>query len=63
MAHIFCARHPMWLAFKGTSRAKFCHSYNVRNLHDNGIQGLFSQSIRGAETGHFGLISENFDPF
>ena len=27
------------------------------------IQGLFSQSICGAETGHCGLISENFDPF
>ena len=26
-------------------------------------QGLFSQSIRGAETGHFGPISENVDPF
>ncbi len=25
-------------------------------------QGLFSKSIRGAETGHFWLISENFDP-
>ena len=24
---------------------------------------LFSRSIRGAETGHFGLISENFDFF
>ncbi len=29
----------------------------------NIYQGLFSQSIRGAETGHFGLISENSDPF
>ena len=27
------------------------------------IQGLFSKSILGAETGHFGLISVNFDPF
>ena len=26
-------------------------------------QELFSQSICGAETGYFGLISENFDPF
>ncbi len=26
------------------------------------LQGLFSKSIRGAETGHFGLISANFDP-
>ncbi len=26
-------------------------------------QGLFSQSMRGAETDHFGLISENFDAF
>ena len=25
-------------------------------------QGLFSKSIRGAETGHFGLILENFGP-
>ena len=26
-------------------------------------QGLFYKSICGAETGHFGLLSENFDPF
>ena len=27
------------------------------------LQGLFWKSIREAETGHFGLISEDFDPF
>ncbi len=27
------------------------------------VQGLFSKSFRGAETGQFGLISENFYPF
>ena len=32
-------------------------------LWGEGIQGLFWQSICGAETGRFGLISENFDPF
>ncbi len=32
-----------------------------RNGYSMAIQGLFSQTIRGAEIGHFGLISENFD--
>ncbi len=29
------------------------------NVH---YQGLFSKSVRGAETGNFGLILENFAP-